>query len=111
MQEAALADATHEQEVLCAPEAPETLAVLDDARSERWADAGSLSNSAREASLRETGGVSCCAGCACVCCEPLPSARRGNLTQEDAAEAVRQHRMIRPRVFGQRIGTMRAARF
>lgn len=40
MQEAALADAAHEQKVLRAPEAPVALAVLDDARGERGADAG-----------------------------------------------------------------------
>ena len=40
MQEAALADAAHEQKVLDAPEATEALAVLDDARGERRADAG-----------------------------------------------------------------------
>ena len=40
MQKAALADAAHEQKVLCAPEAPVALAVLDDARGERGADAG-----------------------------------------------------------------------
>ena len=40
MQESALADAAHEQEVLGAPEAPEALAVLDDARGEVGPDAG-----------------------------------------------------------------------
>ena len=40
MQEAALADAAHEQKVLGAPEAPVALAVLDDARGEPGADAG-----------------------------------------------------------------------
>jgi hypothetical protein len=39
LQEASLADAAHEQEVLCASEAPEALTVLDDARGERGADA------------------------------------------------------------------------
>ena len=40
MQEAALADAAHEQKVLGAPEAPVALTVLDDARGEAGADAG-----------------------------------------------------------------------
>ena len=40
MEEAALADAAHEQQVLGASEAPEALAVLDDARGECGADAG-----------------------------------------------------------------------
>lgn len=60
--------------------------------------------------MMETG-RSCRACCACVCCEPFAPARRGNLTQEESAAAVRQHRMIRPRVFVKRVGIMRAARF
>ena len=59
--------------------------------------------------MMETGGVSCCVCCACVCCEPRALARRGNLTQEGSAAAVRQHRMIRPRDFRRRVDTMRAA--
>ena len=31
------------------------------------------------------------------------------MTQEETAEAVRQHRMIRPRLFRRRVDTMRAA--
>lgn len=42
MEKAAFADAAHEQKVLGASKAPEALAVLDDARGERGADAGQL---------------------------------------------------------------------
>lgn len=40
MEEAALADAAHEQEVFGASESSKALAVLDDARGESGADAG-----------------------------------------------------------------------